>query len=229
MSDALYGWCLIVIGDRKTPPDWTYKNAFYLCLEDQLKLAKNYNIVNMIPLNSYLRKMIGYLFAISNGAKFIYETDDDNAPFDGLFGFRYETFKGLEANYEKSDDCETKFINPYSYFGQPSVWPRGYPLERISTDSTCSKAQNNFNFNIYDETMIPLIQQGLVNGDPDVDAIYRLTRKNEKLLNIEFDGNAPPLVLNKNEYAPINSQNTFYDYKSFFTLIFPLNVTFRGN
>ena len=68
---------------------------------------------------------------------------------------------------------------------------------------------------------------GLVNGDPDVDAIYRLTRKNEQLLNIEFDGSAPPLVLNKNEYAPLNSQNTFYDYKSFFTLIFPLNVTFR--
>ena len=73
---------------------------------------------------------------------------------------------------------------------------------------------------------MPLIQQGLVNGDPDVDAIYRLTRINENL-NIKFDENAPPLVLNNKQYAPINSQNTFYHYDSFFTLIFPLNVTFR--
>jgi hypothetical protein len=74
---------------------------------------------------------------------------------------------------------------------------------------------------------VPLIQQGLVNGDPDMDAIYRLTRKNTENLNIKFDMNAPALVLRKNQYAPINSQNTFYHYDSFFTFIFPLNVTFR--
>jgi hypothetical protein len=229
MSDALYGWCLIVVGDRKTPPGWSYKNAFFLDLDDQSKLANKFKIVKMIPLNSYLRKMVGYLFAMANGAKYIYETDDDNAPFDGLFGFRYETFKGLEGNHENNDDCKTKFKNPYSYFGQPSVWPRGYPLEKISVDPGCLKNRRNLFFNLYDEKTIPIIQQGLVNGDPDVDAIYRLTRKNENLLNIEFDSQAPPIVLNKNEYAPINSQNTFYHTNSFFTLVFPLNVTFRGN
>ena len=166
--------------------------------------------------------MIGYLFAIKNGVKYIYETDDDNAPLDGLFGFRYNTFKGLEPR--STDDTNNNlFFNPYSYFGQPTVWPRGYPLDQISKELTN-------NFRIYDDSssnFVPLIQQGLVNGDPDVDAVYRLTRKNLQSLNIQFDSNAPPLVLNRNQYAPINSQNTFYHYNSFFTLVFPLNVTFR--
>ncbi len=35
------------------------------------------------------------------------------------------------------------------------------------------------------------------------------------------------MVLNRNQYAPTNSQNTFFHYDSFFTLIFPLKTTMR--
>ena len=56
----------------------------------------------------------------------------------------------------------------------------------------------------------------------------RLTRKQpSKLLYIEFDGNSPSLLLKKRQYAPTNSQNTLFHYDSFWTLIFPRNVTFR--
>lgn len=48
-----------------------------------------------------------------------------------------------------------------------------------------------------------------------------------KLLYIEFDGNAPSLLLKKRQYSPINSHNTFFHYDSFWTLIFPRNVSFR--
>ena len=232
LSDALYGWCLLVVGDSKTPKNWAYKNAFYLSVADQLILAEKYQVVKLIPFKSYLRKMVAYLFAIENGATHIYETDDDNAPLDGLLGFRYEHFKGLEQventecdHDENSKEESTKFINPYAYFGQPSLWPRGYPLEKISQSVNCMS--NSPKYRIYEDSRVPLIQQGLVNGDPDVDAIYRLTRKNNELLNIEFDSNSPPLVLRKNQYAPTNSQNTFFHYDAFFTLILPLNVTFR--
>jgi hypothetical protein len=34
-------------------------------------------------------------------------------------------------------------------------------------------------------------------------------------------------MLNKRQYAPTNSQNTFFHYNAFWTLVFPLNVTFR--
>ena len=223
-----------MVGDKKTPLDWKYKDTYYLNVNDQMILAKKYNLINKIPYNSYIRKLVGYLFAIDNGAKYIYETDDDNSPLDGLFGFRYENFKGLELDLDNKCNNDTLFVNPYSYFGQPSVWPRGYPLEKITDTSSYrpinSESKNCISklYKIYNNKQVPLIQQGLVNGDPDVDAIYRLTRKNENLLNIKFDVNSPPFVLsNKHQYAPLNSQNTFYHYDSFFTFIFPLNVTFR--
>ena len=67
-----------------------------------------------------------------------------------------------------------------------------------------------------------------MNGDPDVDAIYRLTRKNyKKPLDIEFDSNTPPLVLRRMQYAPFNSQNTFFHYEAFWSLIFPMSFSFR--
>jgi hypothetical protein len=121
INDASYGWCVLVVGDKKTPSNWNYKDVFYLDVKTQVDiLSKKFKIIQKIPFNSYLRKMAGYLYAIDKKAKYIYETDDDNSPLDGLFGFRYEKFKGLES------DCKANnlFINPYNYFGQPSTWPR---------------------------------------------------------------------------------------------------------
>lgn len=165
IQDALIDWCLVVVGDSKSPSNWAYKDAVFLSLKDQNELlAKRYKLVAQIPVKSYLRKVIGYLYAIDHGAKFIYETDDDNSALDGLLGFKYMQMRGVEMACEPI----TRFINPYAYFGQPSMWPRGYPLEMIAEnamDFNCSR------FRISSD--VPLIQQGLVNGDPDVDAIYR--------------------------------------------------------
>jgi hypothetical protein len=108
------------------------------------------------------------------------------------------------------------------------MWPRGYPLELIA-ESASNHCQT---YVIFDKSRsrypVPLIQQGLVDGDPDVDAIYRLTRKlDSQLLNVEFDEFAPPLVLKPSQYAPINSQNTLYHHDAFWSMLFPVNVTFR--
>ena len=126
LRDTALGWCVVVVADQKTPVSWQYKDVYFLSIEKQKELMSSFKIIEHIEYNSYLRKMIGYLYAMSKNAKEIYETDDDNAPTDGLFGFRHEHLNGMEA------DCNQKFINPYAYFGQPSVWPRGYPLDKIS-------------------------------------------------------------------------------------------------
>ena len=60
---------------------------------------------------------------------------------------------------------------------------------------------------IIDKPMTPLIQQGLVNGDPDVDAIFRLTRKYPLVpLEVTFDPSAPPVFLPEGIFSPFNSQ-----------------------
>ena len=67
---------LVVIGDKKTNQNWNHNNTIYLSIKTQESL--NYKTFTTTPFNSYTRKNIGYLFAIQNGAKFIYDTDDDN-------------------------------------------------------------------------------------------------------------------------------------------------------
>ncbi|CAF1639348.1 unnamed protein product, partial [Didymodactylos carnosus] len=73
----------------------------------------------------------------------------------------------------------------------------------------------------------PLIQQGLANGDPDMDAIYRLTRSyRHKRINIEF-GKLPPVAIPAGLLVPFNSQNTLFHYDSFWALWLPTTTNFR--
>ena len=67
-----------------------------------------------------------------------------------------------------------------------------------------------------------MIQQGLVNNDPDVDAIFRLTRN----LPICFDDNNP-LCVHHGTMAPFNSQNTIFHYDAFWGLVIPVTTAFR--
>jgi hypothetical protein len=76
-------WRLVIVADRKTPIDWMQKNSVncvFLSLQEQ-KTRLKYKTIRLIPYNSYTRKVIGYLYAIEHGAKWIYDTDDDNGPY----------------------------------------------------------------------------------------------------------------------------------------------------
>ena len=72
------------------------------------------------------------MYAIENGAKYIYDTDDDNAPIHNLIDYFYFD----EYDYGLIFDCKnsSQFINPYAHFGQPLIWPRGYALVDIDTN-----------------------------------------------------------------------------------------------
>ncbi|KAK0040101.1 glycosyltransferase STELLO2, partial [Biomphalaria pfeifferi] len=74
----------------------------------------------------------------------------------------------------------------------------------------------------------PTIQQGTVNGDPDVDAIFRLTRKSvTSPLNVTFDSHAPPVLVPQGVFSPFNSQNTLFHERAFWALLIPTGTTFR--
>jgi len=117
---------LLVVADSKTNQAWSHKNTIFLNLADQNSL--DYGILDEIPLNSYTRKNIGYLFAIENGARFIYDTDDDNSPIRSLS----EYFVFEKSDYGLMFECSSsELINPYAHFGQPLIWPRGFPLTHV--------------------------------------------------------------------------------------------------
>lgn len=197
------GWRLIVVGDKKTPPNWNLENVTYLSPEQQEKL--DFEITRYLPWNHYSRKMIGYLYAIKEGADIIYDTDDDNAPlerwYEPQFSGVYKTLSNVP------------FVNTYSYFTKKKVWPRGIPLQEILNSGKADegKAENSVS-----------IWQFLANNEPDVDAIYRLVDNTP----ITFE-NGHPIVLEENTVAPINSQNTFFAREAFPLLFLPAFVTFR--
>jgi hypothetical protein len=44
---ALKDWRVVIVGDKKTPPDWQYDNCVYLSPEEQLNLG--FKITHYLP------------------------------------------------------------------------------------------------------------------------------------------------------------------------------------
>jgi len=198
---------LVVVGDKKTPANWSKNNTTFLSIERQKK--SGFSLVQVLPYNHYCRKMIGYLYSMQNGAEYIVDTDDDNIPKDN-WGF--PDFNG-KYNIILPD---LGFINIYQLFTNENVWPRGLPLKSIPTNFELEKKikiQNNCNVGIW---------QGLADEDPDVDAIYRLTNNKECIFN-----EREPIVLGKGTLSPFNTQNTIFRKELFPLLYLPTSVTFR--
>ena len=211
-------WKIVVIGDNKTNnSEWQkFKNStkmIYLSIEDQLKLG--YNITKFIPLNSYTRKNIGYLYAIQNGANEIYDIDDNiklvNKFFLNIYVNKYTIY---------AENNNSVMVNPYNYFGKPSMWPRGYRLKDIE-----KKFENKF-YRLFSSraNLNHLIYQGLLNVEPDVDSIYsqtRIIKKKSVKQRFTYIGN---LMYLPGNFVPINSKNTRYLYDIFPSLALPITV-----
>lgn len=78
--DALDGWELIVIGDKKTPKDYALERGTYAGPEAQEAFAKP--LSDALGWNLVQRRNIGYLMAYDRGADVIATVDDDNIPYD---------------------------------------------------------------------------------------------------------------------------------------------------
>jgi hypothetical protein len=154
--------------------------------------------------------MVGYVRAIEEGASVIVDTDDDNVPKANW------AFPAFEGDFASSAD-NLGFINIYKLYTDMRIWPRGFPLELLTSErSVLSPA---------DLKTAPArigIWQGLADGDPDVDAIYRLTDNRPCNFN-----SGPPVVLGAGTLCPFNSQNTAYRRELFPLLYLPALVTFR--
>ena len=82
-TSRLKGWCSVIVGNTITP-DNAYEelskseNVVYLSASKQQEMLQEFTFMEMLPWKSFARKNIGFLFAISFGAKVIYDFDDDN-------------------------------------------------------------------------------------------------------------------------------------------------------
>jgi hypothetical protein len=197
------GWQLVVVGDRKTPPGWSYPGVEYLSPDEQLQLG--YRLAGSLPWNHYARKMVGYLRAVEAGASAIADTDDDNVPDDD--------WAFPDVNGDFTEATGPAYYNAYRHFTDQVVWPRGFPLRHIADRTEPALAGGRQSVGVW---------QALADGDPDVDAIYRLTRSEP----VTF-AKAEPLVLGAGTVCPFNSQNTLFRPEVFSLMYLPAFVTFR--
>ncbi len=195
----------IVIGDRASPPDFQLDGCHFYDLGTQR--AMPYTLAELLPERHYARKNLGYLEAIRNGASVIIESDDDNMPSPEFWRPRAAAVKARPMEH-------TGWVNMYGYYSGHHIWPRGFPLEHLrqARPSPGSPAMCH----------CP-IQQGLADGDPDVDAIYRLTGE----LPITFDRPEHPYALGRGAWCPFNSQNTTWFREAYPLLYLPSHCSFR--
>jgi hypothetical protein len=202
----VFNFNLLLIGDTKTPNEFAELSATYLSISEQDRLFPKLSM--LVPKKHYSRKNIGYVYAMSKGAEYIFDTDDDNIPLDNF----YSQLISAQAKTLLSSD--SNHCNIYSYFTQKKVWPRGLPLDEIRYGEYGEK-------NIADYRS-PIIQF-LANREPDVDAVYRLVDNQP----VYFDDKKQGFALDAKTWCPFNSQATLFEKKYFNNLYLPCYVPFR--
>lgn len=186
----LKDWNLIVVGDKKTPHEqFADINCLYLSPEEQMdKFAE---LSETIGWNSIQRRNLGFVEAYNQGAEIIATVDDDNIPYPG-WG---ENLIVNREVYCDTFDCESEVFDPLSVTDHNYLWHRGYPLELVT-----KKNQVKY---VGRKKRRVLVQADLWDGDPDIDALARLTLRPI----IKFS--SVPEYYCGTKISPFNSQNTF--------------------
>jgi hypothetical protein len=186
--EQLEDWDLVVAGDLKTPADYKLKRGVYLSPNDQESYDKD--LSDAIGWNNIQRRNFAFLAAHDMKADVIALVDDDNIPLAG-WGENLILGKNVEANYYETD---LPVFDPIGATNYPRLWHRGFPIQLVSKRDYSKKSR---------KTVCPDIQADFWNGDPDVDAVCRITQAPE----CQFDASAFPIA--SNAPSPFNSQNTF--------------------
>lgn len=196
---------VVVVGDRKTPEAIWPAGTDHLPIAAQSEL--DFRLAAKLPENHYARKNLGYLFAMSRGASVVFDTDDDNAPLG--------SWRRRGVNVWARPIGSPGWLNAYRWFTNEHIWPRGLPLELVRTQDAELRPG--------EAMMVQApIQQGLANGSPDVDAVWRLTLDKE----IEF-WDTDSLLLGKGVWCPFNSQSTWWFPAAYPLMYLPSFVSFR--
>lgn len=217
---------VIVVGDAKTP-----HTAWNKCANVSQFISNEYTrgtepldrrylpgilgargtvLYYLLPQNSYSRKMLGYIAAmrLRPDTTHIVDTDDDNIPTPTFY---MPPFQGKFFSVAHSS---TPWTNIHAVTAEPgATWPRGFPLSKI-VGSKCEIDYIGRNVKIG-------VWQGLVDGDPDVDAIHRLTGQTVKFRP------TVPVVIAPGSVCPFNSQNTVWDARLLPLMYLPTEVEFR--
>jgi hypothetical protein len=197
---------VVVVGDKKTPANWSCPGVEYLSVENQQN--EGARLGKLLPYNHYSRKMLGYICAMKHSADIIVDSDDDNIPKS------HWEFPSVDGDFDLLTTGK-RFTNIYRHYAGKNIWPRGFPLQMLMDNS-------HEEIKIKKQFCRVGVWQGLADENPDVDAVYRLTINDPCIFNEKG-----PVVLAKNTLCPYNSQNTLTRKELFPLLYLPAFASFR--
>jgi hypothetical protein len=245
-------WCVVIVADTITPTNYLSllesqlravqdddtakediikERIVFLSVPEQKKLAEKLPFAARMPFQSFARKNIGYLYAIWNQAQVVLDLDDDNILIraggqellkhysNGVGRINDKTLHVQTVRMDKS--YQNKAMNPFPLMG-PSIsgtWPRGLPLTVVQAEEAHGQGDA---VRLLQYPNIGIIQS-VCNHDPDVDAIYRLTRQ----LPVDFSRSSRPLMIPSNLYTPYNAQATLHYPATHWGMYLPMTVTGR--
>jgi hypothetical protein len=206
-SAAANDFEFVLVGDAASPARLDLEGCDFYGLARQRRLP--FELAALCPTQHYARKNIGYLLAMRRGAATIVETDDDTVAYESFWRERSRSQLVREAGGRT-------WVNAYRYFSRRAIWPRGFPLDEAQAVPPPRNGSRTLA-----EVSSP-IQQGLIDDDPDVDAVYRLLFS----LPLRFDVK-PGVALAAGSWCPFNSQNTTWWPEAYPLMYLPATCSFR--
>jgi len=207
------GYYFIVVGDTKTPHSH-YEELFDSQLYSRDKLiylhpdkqeALYPEISQLLGWKTIQRRNIGFLYALEHlMSGWIYTVDDDNIPYYDKLNHWLKLCSGISHPLSLNVDMwktQESVFDPLAATNHDDLWHRGFPLSLLKT-------KNHITFEKPEYLNSIKVIAGLWDGDPDIDAITRITKKPLVSLKTK-SGDSYSFARNKGRtVAPFNSQNT---------------------
>jgi hypothetical protein len=198
---------IFVIPDRKTPREMLERCASLArrgvtlrcpTLNEQDDFLRRVGFPShMIPYDSDNRRNIGYLMALQSGSDFMISIDDDNycRPEDDVFTAHVVVCdQTYQAQVVETDGGWFNICGLLELDRPDTTYPRGFPYYARHRPTAARLTTTSVDVHI---------NAGLWLSAPDVDAINWLVAPMQATA---FKG--PPVVLGRNTWSPINTQNT---------------------
>eukprot|EP00047_Mylnosiga_fluctuans_P018471 m.71428 g.71428 ORF g.71428 m.71428 type:complete len:823 (+) comp7633_c0_seq1:14-2482(+) len=210
-------WHVLVVAMVEGPIPQVPAHMAYLDVPNMIHYShgmRELSLPNHPDATLAVRRLIGYNYAIRQHAEYIFDAHEHAVPTAPLS-------KMLDA---KKFVYVGTTINPYGYFGHPSMWPRGFRLSDVGRPTETFDQADAVTAAGSGLRPRPLIRTSLTDGSPDVDALFRLTRcVHGTTPNITFEQRTPLAVVGASTYLPY-SYGTMYEYDAFWALYTPLSV-----
>ena len=166
-------------------------------IDQQEEFLGKIGFAGLVPFNSDNRRNIGYLMAVEYGCNAIISIDDDNYAELGA-NFVSEHLVVTKDKVEQIQvNSDTGWFNPISLLESESpieIYPRGFPVHQRHVETNIERRKLEAKVRI---------NAGLWLQDPDVDAFTWLVVPT-KIKRLKEES----VVLGKETWSPVNSQNT---------------------